>query len=166
MWTLFLHLFLTNQQILYLCWNFWLLMMIIMHFFFFVIIITLVTKNKFMTSILFNAANSTWVSCNEMQGCIQEVADRGAQRVINFGALEQSSRMAPSTPPPTPPTINLAPVKFSFLEPLRGVPVSAWTAPYLSCWFIFFLSFFPFFSSFFSFSFPFLSFFFLFLAPL
>ena len=95
------------------------------------------------------------------QGRIQEVANRGAQRVINFGALEQSWRMAPLTPT----SVNLAPLKFSSLEPLWGAPACAWMAPYSPCWFIFFF-FFPFFPSFFLSFFPFSFLFLLFLAPL
>ena len=100
-----------------------------------------------------------WDHC---QGRIQEVADRGAQWDINFSALEHSWRMAPSPPPP-PTAVNLAPLKFSSLEP---APACVWRAPYSSCWFILFFLFSLFFLSFY---FPFLSFFFFFFffgAPL
>ena len=62
-----------------------------------------------------------------------------------------------------PSAINLAPLKFSSLEPLRGAPACACMTPYSSCWFIFFFLF-AFLSLFFhlffsSFVFPFLIFF-------
>ena len=77
-------------------------------------------------------------------GGIQEVADRGARwrsLILAPWSKIEEWRLHP------PPSVNLAPLKFSSLEPLRGAPAGAWMAPYLTCWFIFFFLF-PFFPSF------------------
>ena len=96
------------------------------------------------------------------QGRIQDVADRGAKWVINFGALEQSCKIAPS--PPSRLQFGALQVVGFFLEPLRGVPSCAWMEPYSTCSLS--VCFFPFlslFSLFFSLSFPFFP---LFLRPI
>ena len=80
------------------------------------------------------------ITKKSIMGRIQEVADWGAQWVINFGTLKQSWRMAPS--PPLATAVNFAPLKFSPLEPLWGAHACALMVPYLSCWFTFFFLFF------------------------
>ena len=62
---------------------------------------------------------------------------------------------------PSPP-VNLAPLKFSSLDSLRGAPADAWMARYSSCWFIFLFLFYLSFPLFLSLPFPF----FFFGAPL
>ena len=78
----------------------------------------------------------TWL-CHAWSGAYPGGRRPGAQWVTNFGALNQSWRMA-SSPSFPPTTVNLAPLKFSSLEPLQGAPACAWMAPYSPGWFIFF----------------------------
>ena len=83
----------------------------------------------------------------------------GAQWVINFGALEQSWRMAPSTPLSA---VNLAPLKFFLPWSPSGRPCLCLDGALFGMLIYLFLSFFflSFFSSLFlSISFPFSSFF-------
>ena len=98
-----------------------------------------------------------------IHGRIQEVADQGDSESLILTPWPQSWRMVPSLPPPT---INVAPLKFSYLEPQgpTGCPCLCLNGALFVMLIYLFLSFFlsfPLFPLFF-FPFPFL----LFLAPL